>query len=146
MSFQFSNDYKYVVGTLSLIPFFSIYLGATVFIARKGAHVKLPLLFASEADAAVDFAKHQFNCTQKSAMNFQENACSFVIATLISGLTFPRLTAIGVLSRLSGRYLYHKSYFDGNPKDRFNGKHGSCTYIIITFLALYGAVSNYAVN
>lgn len=70
-------------------------------------------------------------------MNFHENVCSFVIATLVSGLKFPHLTAIGVSYSLSGRQLYHRCYSNGNPKDRFNGNHGSFTYIIMTFLALY---------
>jgi glutathione S-transferase len=139
MSFQFPTDYKFVLASLALVPAFSIYLGATVVKARKTAKVDLPLLFASEADAAADPAKHKFNCTQKSAMNFQEHMPGFVIGALISGVSFPRATAIGVLSWLSGRFLYHKGYSSGDPKKRSRGFHGNITHLAVTLAALYSA-------
>ncbi|KAF5093968.1 hypothetical protein D0Z00_003753 [Geotrichum galactomycetum] len=139
MSFQFPTDYKFVLASLALIPAFSTYLGITVIKARKTGKVELPLLFASEADAAADPAKYKFNCTQKSAMNFQEHMPGFVVGALISGVSFPRATAIAVLSWLSGRYLYHQGYSSGDPKKRSRGFHGSLTHLVVTLGALYSA-------
>ncbi|KAF5092093.1 hypothetical protein D0Z03_003057 [Geotrichum reessii] len=137
MPFEFPNDYKYVIGSLSLIPLFSAYLGSTVIKARKEAQVKLPLLFAPEAEAAADPLKNKFNCTQKSAMNFQEHMPSFVIAALVSGISFPCATAGGVLFWLSGRYLYHRGYSSGSPASRSMGRHGFLTHLVMIFSALY---------
>ncbi|KAF5100772.1 hypothetical protein D0Z03_000749 [Geotrichum reessii] len=137
MPFEFPDDYKYVIGSLSLIPLFSAYLGSTVINARKKAQVKLPLLFAPEAEAAADPLKNKFNCTQKSAMNFQEHMPSFVIATLISGISFPCATAGGVLVWLLGRFLYHKGYSTGDPNGRLYGGHGAATYVIMMGSAFY---------
>lgn len=139
MSFQFPSDYKFVLASLALIPAFNTYLGFTVIKAREAANVELPLLFASEADAAANPIKHQFNCTQKSAMNFQEHMPSFAIGAIVSGVAFPRATAAAVVIWLFGRFLYHRGYSTGDPKKRGRGIHGSLTHFAVSIGALYSA-------
>lgn len=139
-AFIIPADFKYVASSLVLVPVFAVYVALTVDKARKVADVQLPALFASDADAAKDPLKHRFNCTQKSAMNFQEHAPNFIIAALVSGLSFPRSTAAGICVWVIGRYFYHTGYSSGKPADRMNGRFGSFTHIVTMGAAIASAV------
>lgn len=138
-SFTFPADYKYVLGALSVLPAFGMYLGITVGKARKTADVKLPLLFASEEDAAKDPLKHKFNCVQKSAMNFQEHVTPTVIGALVTGTQFPRATAVALLVWITGRFFYHAGYSTGDPKKRSRGMFGTLTQAVGILASLYSA-------
>lgn len=140
-SFEIPSDYKYVAASLSLIPVFGLYLAWSVIQARKVSGVSLPALFASDEAALSDPQKKKFNCTQKAAMNFQEHAPNFVVATLVSGLTFPRSTAVAVVVWVIGRFFYHEGYSTGVPASRKKGFMGSVAHILTIGGALASAVS-----
>lgn len=136
--FYIPEDYKYVAAALCLIPSFSVYCAYTTIQARKAGDVKLPLLFASEEDAAKNPLKNKFNCVQKSGMNYYEHAPTMFYSALISGLTFPKITAILVVAWVVARYMYHVGYSAGDPKGRFKGGWGA----LVMFVTLLGAYAS----
>lgn len=134
------TNYRYVVGSLATVPLFSAYLAYSVIQARKVSGVELPLLFANEKDAAADPIKHKFNCTQKSSMNYQEHAPNFVIASLISGLSFPLTTTAAIWIWIAGRYFYHRGYSTGVPAKRNDGEFGALTHALTILAAAVSGV------
>lgn len=139
-SFTLPADYKYVVAALPLIPIVNIVLDYTVMRARRAARVPLPQLFASAEEAAKDPRKHQFNCTQKSSLNFAEHVGPVIAAILAAGTYMPKTAAVGTVVFATGRLLYHFGYATGEPQKRMRGAVGSFAYAAMVIIGLGGSV------
>ncbi|ODQ68443.1 membrane-associated proteins in eicosanoid and glutathione metabolism [Nadsonia fulvescens var. elongata DSM 6958] len=136
------TDYRYVLAGVATIPLVGLFHSITVGSARKKSKVELPKLFASEAEAAADPLKHRFNCAQKSHMNFTENVPSVIVATLISGLQYPRLAAGLVTVWSLFRVVYHLSYSTGNPSKRTRGGLATIAQLVLSLVAFVSAVNS----
>lgn len=131
------SDFKYVLASLSLIPFLNAYLDMNVVKFRKLAKVPLPNMFASKEEADKDPLKHQFNCAQKSALNFSEHVGGFIVSALVSGFYLPKFTGVFVTLWVVGRILYHHGYTTGDPKKRSIGFLGTLSTAV---LGISGAI------
>jgi glutathione S-transferase len=90
--------------------------------ARKKSGLKYPVSYATPEEIAKNPAAYQFNCAQRAHLNFTENHTSFLTGLLISGLSFPLVSAsLGAAWSLA-RLHYALGYTSGQgPKGRIPG-------------------------
>lgn len=135
-------DFKYVLASLSLFPLVNIYIDQSVIKHRKAAKVPLPQLFASPEEAAVDPLKKQFNCAQKSSLNFSEHIGTVIVGSLVTGVYAPRLSAGLTAVWAVGRVLYHYGYSTGDPKNRRYGLGSSIAMLGLALSAIFYSVKS----
>lgn len=126
--FTVPADYKYLVAAYSLLPLVHLYVDLNVMSLRSKAKVSLPKLFAEEANTSATedsaekkelaIAQHKFNCAQKASMNFTEHVPSFIVASAVAGLQYPKIAAGLTVWYAISRVIYHMGYTTGNPKKR----------------------------
>lgn len=94
--------------------------------------MKHPKAFADGSDFAAADAEQRktlylFNCAQRAHANYVENQPSTVIALLIAGLRYPRLSAVLGVGWIIGRIIFTLGY---TRPDKENGSGRVMGFVI----------------
>ncbi|KDQ08883.1 hypothetical protein BOTBODRAFT_191497 [Botryobasidium botryosum FD-172 SS1] len=114
-------NYAYVLLAASAFPLLNIYQSYRVGRARKAAGVPYPEVYAEKAVAATSIDAMRFNCTQRAHLNTLESAPQVILATFLTGLKYPILSASLAAVWVFGRVLYTQGYSTGEPQKRHRG-------------------------
>jgi glutathione S-transferase len=91
----------------------SIWLGVRITPFRIAAQVQHPAISASHSSAKDPDHKraiYLFNCAQRAHYNFLENYSVALSGMLISGLEYPKMTAVAGIVWVLGRVMYAVGY------------------------------------
>jgi glutathione S-transferase len=128
-----TKDYGYVLLVASASHIFLNWLGYRSTRFRKEAGVPYPLVLAtpetiaSTSSPAQRRAMYLFNCAQRAHHNILENYSAFLSGLLISGLTYPKISAVMGSAWLVGRWVYATGYTsadEGNVNGRGRWRYG----------------------
>ncbi|MCJ1342082.1 hypothetical protein MMC31_000262 [Peltigera leucophlebia] len=109
-------SHSYVIATAAFSTFVNNWLVLRVGTFRKAAKVPYPNCYATDDEAKADKAKYLFNCAQRAHANFLEHQPTFLTSLLISGLSYPTVSAgLGVTWSVA-RVLYAIGYTNPNKQ------------------------------
>ena len=138
VSVDVSPTYGWVVLGAGIGPaIVSMYLSGQVMKARKRFGVQYPNLYAVPG---VHKSANEFNRVQRGHQNYLENISDYRMMTLLGGLKYPLVCAVGSLVYLTGSILYLKGYADASLDVKTaRYKKGAGIKYIGYFISLYSA-------
>lgn len=86
--------------------------------ARKELNVDLPAMYATGKDAK----SVKFNCIQRGHQQALETFTSFVLTSLVGGVSYPVSVALFGLVYMKARIAWADGYATGDPKNRYSNK------------------------
>ena len=86
--------------------------------ARKELNVDLPTMYATGKDAK----SVKFNCIQRGHQQALETFTSFVLTSLVGGVSYPISVALFGLVYMKARIAWADGYATGDPKSRYSSK------------------------
>ncbi|KAI5475690.1 hypothetical protein MNV49_001024 [Pseudohyphozyma bogoriensis] len=123
-SFPFPKDYGFTLLVAASTGFLITWQGHLVGSARKSANVPYPNAYASRDEADKYPLAKKFNCLQRAHSNTIENLTYVLIALMVSGLEYPKLSAAFGATWVVGRVAYTLGYASGSPNKRQYGAFG----------------------
>lgn len=110
LTVQVPEDYGYVVLTAAASFVMTNYASYMVGGLRKAAKLPYPNTYFPREVAEKDPKAYAFNCGQRAQANTVENYTPVVLALLIAGLSFPRVSAGLGAAWIVSRFLYMRGY------------------------------------
>ena len=86
--------------------------------ARQDLKVDLPAMYATGKDAK----SVKFNCIQRGHQQALETFTSFVLTSLVGGVSYPVSVALFGLVYMKARIAWADGYATGDPKNRYSNK------------------------
>mmetsp|Transcript_11030 Transcript_11030/g.32665 ORF Transcript_11030/g.32665 Transcript_11030/m.32665 type:complete len:181 (+) Transcript_11030:92-634(+) len=90
-------------------------LSFKVGMARSEANVQYPTMYATGTDAK----SIKFNCVQRGHQQALETYTSFVVMSLIGGLSHPMFVSVAGITWIIGRWKWAEGYATGDPNARY---------------------------
>ncbi|PWN90352.1 membrane-associated proteins in eicosanoid and glutathione metabolism [Acaromyces ingoldii] len=125
--------YPYVLAAASGISILNIFQFLNVSKARRAAKIEYPHVYASKEQCAASKDALVFNCAQRAHANTLELTPTFLVSTLLAGLSAPRVATVLAATWLVSRVFYTLGYTTGNPKKRTPGA-------LLGFVGLVGLI------
>ncbi|CAH1802300.1 unnamed protein product [Owenia fusiformis] len=104
------EGFGYVLLTGAGSVFVNMWMAINVGKARKKYGVEYPDLYSKDSK--------EFNCVQRAHQNTLESYAGYLFLLSVSGLQYPKISAVAGSTYLLGRILYAKGYYTGDPKNR----------------------------